>query len=112
MQPRSIKHLSDILDAARFVVEITTGRTSAHYDQDRLLRNAVERNFEIIGEALNRLRREDAETVGRISDFDRIIAFRNVLAHGYDIVNHEQVWKVIQQDVPRLLAEVQRLLPQ
>lgn len=112
MQPRSIKHLSDVLDAARFIIEITKTRTAGEYEQDRVLRNAVERNFEIIGEALNRLRREDPQTAGRISESDRIIAFRNVLAHGYDIIKHEQVWNVIQQGVPRLVTEVEQLLPQ
>jgi uncharacterized protein with HEPN domain len=47
---------------------------------------------------------------GRITDFRRIIGFRNVLIHGYSIVNHERVWSTIMDDLPKLLAEVEALL--
>ena len=111
MQPRSLKHLTDILDASRFILQSTLTASGEQYDVDRLLRNAVERNFEIIGEALNRLRREDPDVVRHIGDFERIIAFRNLLAHGYDMLDHKQVWKVIQHDLPRLVTDVEALLP-
>lgn len=47
----------------------------------------MERNFEIIGEAMRRLANEDPETAAEISDHRRIIAFRNILIHGYDLVD-------------------------
>lgn len=75
-----------------------------------MLRSAVERHFEIIGEAMNRIARYDPETAGRIGDYTRIIAFRNVLIHGYDLVNHEEVWKIIKNNLPQLLSEVEELL--
>jgi uncharacterized protein with HEPN domain len=55
MQPKTPKHLEDIHDAAAFILEVTAGKTLEAYRADRLLRQAVERNFEIIGEAVNRL---------------------------------------------------------
>lgn len=55
MQPKSAKYLEDIRDAAAFIQEVAHGRTLDDYRTDRLLRQGVERNFEIIGEALNRL---------------------------------------------------------
>lgn len=91
MQPDSPKYLEDIRDAAAFVLDETRDSDLAHYLENRLLRQAIERNFEIIGEALNRLRRTDSETAGRIGDTPRIVAFRNILAHGYDTIDHEIV---------------------
>ena len=110
MQPESPKHLEDIRDAATFVIEVARKRTLEQYIEDRLARQAVERNFEIIGEALNRLGRADPDTAARIPDLPRIIAFRNILAHAYDSIDHEIVWGLIQTDLPELLAEVQLLL--
>ena len=64
MQPESPKHLEDIRDAATFVIEVARKRTLEQYIEDRLARQAVERNFEIIGEALNRLGRTDLRGAG------------------------------------------------
>ena len=110
MQPESPKHLEDIRDAAAFVLEATGELDLDQYLESRLLRQAVERNFEIVGEALNRLRKGDAQTAGRIGDMPRIVAFRNILAHGYDTIDHEIVWYLIQQDLPALLRVVEGLL--
>jgi len=110
MQSESPKHLEDIRDAAAFVLETTSEVNVQQYLENRLLRQAVERNFEIIGEALNRLRKGDAETAQRIGDTPRIVAFRNILAHGYDSIDHEIVWHLIQQDLPDLVRVVEGLL--
>ena len=110
MRPETPKHLEDIRDAAAFVLEVTAGQILGEYLENRLLRQGVERNFEIIGEALNRLRRDDTETAGRIGDTPRIVAFRNILAHGYDAIDHEIVWHLIQEELPGLLAVVEGLL--
>lgn len=91
MQARSAKLLEDVRDAAAFILEVAGSRTLADYRGDRLLRQAIERNFEIIGEALRRLAARDAETAARIGDYRQIIAFRNILIHGYDLVDHALV---------------------
>ncbi len=80
------------------------------YRADWTLRQAVERNFEIIGEAVTRLARIDPESAGRIGDYPQIIAFRNLLIHGYDLIDDAQVWQVITQDLPRLERQVIELL--
>lgn len=74
-----------------------------------MLRSAVERQFEIIGEALNRLKKVDPGTLARISDYQRIIGFRNVLAHGYDVISDEIVWDVVENKLPRLGQEIEEI---
>ena len=74
------------------------------------LRQAVERNLEIIGEAMGRISRYDAETASRISEHRRIVAFRNRLIHGYDVLDNSLVWETVQTEVPLLLSEVEGLL--
>ena len=82
MQPRAPKLLEDIRSAAEFVRVETQGLTLQEFQHNRVLRHAVERNFEIIGEAMRRLEKDDPATAARITDYRRIIAFRNVLIHG------------------------------
>ena len=111
MHPRSPKLLEDIRDAAAFIREVTQGKALGDYQHDRMLRQAVERNFEIIGEALKRLARHDPQTASGIGDHRQIIAFRNILIHGYDLVDHALVWSTIETQVPALLRDVETLLP-
>ncbi len=110
MQPRSPKLLEDIRDAAAFIREVAKGKSPADYHADRVLRQAIERNFEIIGEAIKRLALHDVETAVRIGDHRQIIAFRNVLIHGYDLVDHALVWSTIESQIPTLLRDVEDLL--
>lgn len=107
---KSPKWLGDISHHSAFIIDACTGRSSDDYASDEMLRLAVERSFEIIGEALNRLHRHDPDSAGRISHSSAIIGFRNILAHGYDIVEDAQVWKVIIEDLPVLRGEVDALI--
>lgn len=110
MHPKSPKWLEHIADAGAFILQVTDGRSLAEYEADRLLRSAIERQFEIIGEALLRIERTDPETAARISDYRKIVGFRNRLIHGYDDVNNQQVWEIIESFLPILRQEVERLL--
>ena len=76
----------------------------------RWLFQGRQRSFVVIGEAMNRIGRSDEAIVARLTDHRRIIAFRNILIHGYDNIDVEIVWQVIQHHLPRLLSEVQALL--
>lgn len=109
-EDRTSKTLEDIRDAATFVLEVIGSKTLEDYSGNRLLRQAIERNFEIIGEAVGRLARNDPKTARRMSEYERIVAFRNVLIHGYDLVDDELVWDTIGNKLPVLLAEVEALL--
>jgi uncharacterized protein with HEPN domain len=104
------KYLFDIERAAGLVRDFTQGKTFAEFGSDLMLRSAVERQFEIIGEALNQLLKIDAETAGQITDYRHIIAFRNILIHGYAQIDHRLVWGVVELNIPILISEVRALL--
>jgi uncharacterized protein with HEPN domain len=110
MQPKTPKLLDDIRDAATFIRQATDGKNLDDYRANRLLRQAVERNFEIIGEAVRRLADHDPTTAANIGEYPQIISFRNLLIHGYDLIDDQQVWHVIQNDLPALIRSVQELL--
>ena len=83
MRLEARKYLYDIQRAAELLRKFTSGKTFADYEGDAMLRSAVERQFEIIGEAMTSLAKTDVPVAGRISHYQRTIAFRNVLIHGY-----------------------------
>lgn len=81
---------------------VRVGKTFADYQNDALLRSAVERQFEIVGEPLNQLAKADAELAEQVPDLPRIVAFRNVLNHGYAKVDDTLVWQVLTDKLPQL----------
>ena len=107
---QAAKYLWDARRAAERITRFTAGRGYDDYLADEMLRSAVERQFEIVGEALAGLRRVAPELAAGIPDLPRIVAFRNVLIHGYATVDDRLVWGVIEGDLPRLLALLSRLL--
>ena len=110
MQREAKKYIYDIHQAAQLITSFMAGKTLADYEQDAMLRSAVERQFEIIGEALAQLARLDHTLAARISEYRRIIAFRNILIHGYVEVDHRLVWDIVVSKLPALRREVAVLL--
>jgi uncharacterized protein with HEPN domain len=104
------KLLLDICESGRSIFRYTAGKSLDEYSVDRQLRRAVEREFEIIGEALVRLERLDQTTAEQITERRQIIAFRNRITHGYDTVDDVVVWGVIQDFLPALLQQATQLL--
>lgn len=104
------KYLYDIRQAADLVATFTSGKRLADYEADAMLRSAVERQFEIIGEALAQLARLDQALASRITEYRRIIAFRNILIHGYAEVDHRIVWDIVESKLPTLRREVASLM--
>lgn len=88
----------------------SSGRTLNEYEADRMLRSAVERQFEIVGEALNQLAKLAPDLAAQIPDLPRIVAFRNILIHGYAVVDNAIVWRAVQENVLELLSVLERLL--
>ena len=97
MRPETRKYLWDALSAADQVAGFVAGKDFAAYRSDTLLRSGVERQMEIIGEALAQLSRRDPETADLVPDLPRIIGYRNILIHGYADVDDEVVWASSKQ---------------
>jgi len=110
MQSDAPALLWDALQAATMIRQFVTGRDWDGYATDSMLRSAVERQFEIIGEAFGRLRRIDPDVADRIADLPRIVAFRNVLIHGYASIDDAIVWEVATSRVVPLIAALTDLL--
>jgi uncharacterized protein with HEPN domain len=106
--PKSL--LWDARDAGAAIANMTAGKSFADFDGDLILRSAVERQFEILGEALNRLDRLDPTLAARIPDLRQIVAFRNILIHGYAVIDRGRVWRAVQDDLPPLRAKLDNLL--
>jgi uncharacterized protein with HEPN domain len=110
MPPDRRKYLWDALTAAELIFDFSTGKTFENYQADALLRSGVERQFEIVGEALNQLSRLDPELAAAVPDLPRIVAFRNILIHGYAVVDDELVWQVVIERLPGLASALRELL--
>ncbi len=110
MKLEARKLLLDALEASKSIVERCEGKTFEDYAADRWFRRAVEREFEIIGEALNRLSRLDSEIAAQISQLRRMVDFRNRIIHGYDSVDDRIVWGVVEGNLGRLLGELNELM--
>jgi uncharacterized protein with HEPN domain len=112
MQLEARKYLFDIQQAAQRIARFCQGRRFDDYQADELLRSAVERQFEIMGEALSQLARHDPDVAERVADYRKIIAFRNILIHAYATVDDRIVWGVVEGDLPALRASLAVLLPE
>jgi len=103
------KCLLDILDSIEGIESyLGEKRDFLTYKNSRIQRKAVERELEIIGEAMTRILKTDPEIA--ISDKRKIIGMRNTVAHGYDTVEDEVVWGAVSRHLPLLKSEVEQLL--
>jgi uncharacterized protein with HEPN domain len=109
MRPEVLKYLEDICRIAADALEIADGRSLDDYLHDKQLRYAIERCFEIAGEALTQINKIDPGTAQRVTDWRAIIGFRNVLIHGYAAVHHDKTWDIVQNELPVLLREARTL---
>lgn len=106
MQLESKKLLYDIQQAAESVSSFVSGKSYRDYESDALLRSGVERQFEIMGEAINRLSKVNPDVTNQITDYQKIISFRNILIHGYTDIDNRLVWNIVEKKLPLLLKEV------
>lgn len=102
--------LWDVRDAALAIQSFTADLDVSAFESNAMAQAAVERKFEIIGEALNQLSKLDASLASRVPDLPQIVAFRNQLIHGYTTVSVSTVWNTALNALPALLASVQKLL--
>ena len=110
MDAEILKYLYDIKDAASAILRFVQHKSYDDYRKDELLKSGVERKFEIIGEALNKIRRDSPQLLDRIRDHRSIISFRNILAHDYNSIDHTIVWGIIEENLGNLYKDVGKLL--
>lgn len=100
----------DAYEAARKIRRFLDGKSFEDYDADELLQSAVERQFEIVGEALNVARSQDPFAEDEITNLAAIVRTRNFLAHAYHAVVNERLWSIAQDHLPLLISELKGLL--
>lgn len=110
MRLEARKYLADIDVAAERIARFTAGKSFEQYLADEILRSAVERQFSVLGEALSRLAKDSPDVAARLPDYAKIIAFRNILIHGYAAVDDRIVWGVIENHLAGLRRGVAELL--
>lgn len=110
MPPEAIKLLVDIRKALSDIKDFTVGMDFALYQLDAKCRAAVERKFEIIGEACTRLRDRFPEIFPLVPSGSQIIGLRNRIIHGYDNVDDAIVWDIVTRKLPLLATEVEALI--
>lgn len=109
-EERDKAYLWDMLDAARAVEDFVRGKTYADYLSNRMLRGAVERHIEVIGEAARRISEGLKQAHSEIP-WRAIVGQRNVLAHEYGEVRHEAIWGIATRRVAELIAALRAILP-
>jgi uncharacterized protein with HEPN domain len=110
MNERVLKCLYDIKLAIDEIDSyfVHTTKTFEFYISDIKLKRAIERNLEIIGEAMNRILKEDPNF--QIENTKRIIGLRNQIIHGYDTVSDENIWGILVNHLPKLKGEIEKLI--
>ena len=110
MTTETRRRLRDALRSCHAIGRYTAGLDLAGYEQDDMARDAVERRLGIIGEALNRAVASEPALAEQFPELRQIVGLRNRVIHGYDVVNAEIVWTVVQHRLPRLQERLADLL--
>ncbi|HOT15083.1 MAG TPA: DUF86 domain-containing protein [Bacteroidales bacterium] len=110
MNEKVLKSLYDIKLAIEEIDTFFSTRDKRFddYTNDLLLKRAIERNLEIIGEAMNRILKEDPQI--SIDNAKRIVGLRNQIIHGYDSVSDENIWGIVINHLPKLKDEISKLI--
>ena len=110
MQHDAKAYLRDVLSAVENIEKFLNGWSKPNYLDSDLVQSAVERQFIIIGEALNQLSRLQMVSATQIGQTATIVAFRNQIVHGYRLVNSSRVYDIAIQNLALLKSEVQSTL--
>ncbi|WP_139556159.1 HepT-like ribonuclease domain-containing protein [Methylotetracoccus oryzae] len=103
-------YLWDMLEAARDAVEILAGRDKAAWNQDRVIRLAVERSVEIVGEAARHVSQATRAAYPEIP-WRQIVGLRNILAHEYGHIDHARLFETVIRDLPELIERLRAIIP-
>lgn len=103
--------LSDMKQAIQEINDfLPEERNFLAFQKDIKTKRAIERNIEIIGEAMNRILKKEPDF--KITNARKIVATRNRVIHGYDSVSEDVIWAIVVQELPRLEKEIDELLKQ
>lgn len=108
---RDRAYLWDMLDAAMAIEAFVAGASYGQYCVNRMMRGAVERHIEIIGEAARRISEETRPRNPEVP-WRAIVGQRNVLAHEYDEVLDEAIWAIAARRIPELIVALRKALPE
>jgi uncharacterized protein with HEPN domain len=110
MDERILKWLYDIKSAIEEIESyfVDLPKDFNQYSSNLILKRAVERDLEIIGEAVNRILKRDPDFP--IFNAKKIVALRNQIIHAYDNISDENIWSIIQKHVPKLKDEITKLI--
>ncbi len=103
-------YLWNMREAADLVCVFMGRATLESYLGDVLLRSAIERQLQNLGESLVQLAKADPTLATRIPEHREVIGFRNVLVHGYTQLNNTRVWEAVNEKLPALRAAIDALL--
>ena len=109
LSQRDRVRLDHMLEHAREAITLTRGKSRADLDSDRVLSLALVRLLEIVGEAAGRVSEEAYARYPEIP-WPEIIGLRNRLVHGYDAVDYDILWQIINDDLPALVALLESAL--
>lgn len=104
-----LKYVWDMLESARNVESMVRGQTLDEYTSNTMLRLAVERSIEIIGEAARRVSPAFRDQHPNIP-WSAIVATRHIIAHEYGDLQHEKLWRMATTHVPELIAKLTPIL--
>ena len=102
MQPKILKYILDIQSVIQEIeyIKSKTENNFKNFKSDIILKRAIERDLEIIGEAIRKIIELDKTII--ISSAKNIIGLRNIISHAYDSVEPEMIWGIIQNNIPQL----------
>lgn len=109
MQPKILKYILDIKSVIQEieVVKKQINNDFLTFKSQIILQRAIERDLEIIGEAIKKILELDPTI--KITSARNIIGLRNIISHAYDSVEPEMIWGIIQKNIPELEKEINRL---
>lgn len=111
MTPRDAISIRQMFDHADEAWQLAVGRSRTDLDSDRLFQLAMTRLLEIVGEAAGRISSATRDQQPQIA-WPQIVALRNRLIHGYDAVDCDIMWQIVQQDVPVLITQLKAIVGQ
>lgn len=109
MESKDRVRFKHMLDSTTAILLFIDGKTRKHLKADRMFRNAVIRELEILGEAANHISKITQKNFPELP-WKQLIAMRNMLIHAYFDVDHDVIWETVTTDVPPLYLQLKMIV--